>query len=114
MYPDVPIGGQDGASDEESSYLHIIVCYGEYEKMKELVGANRARQIMEFWTMRRLSASFSSVIDYFRHPNEPGTCSIMRQRDRFQEPCHSISCAVYPAQSALVNQSDSQRAPAFH
>ena len=48
-YRDVPVGGLDGASDEESSYLHIIVCYAEYQKMKALVGEDRARHLMEFW-----------------------------------------------------------------
>ena len=48
-YPDVPVGGLDGASDEQSSYLHIVVCYAEYQKMKALIGEERARQLMEFW-----------------------------------------------------------------
>jgi len=48
-YPHVPVGGQDGASDEESSYLHIIVCYGEYQEMKALVGAERALKVMQLW-----------------------------------------------------------------
>ena len=48
-YRDVPVGGLDGASDEQSSYLHIIVCYAEYQKMKALVGEERARHLMEFW-----------------------------------------------------------------
>src|SRR5438874_990387 len=29
-YPRLPVGGRDGAADEESSYLHIIVCYAAW------------------------------------------------------------------------------------
>jgi hypothetical protein len=49
LYPALPVGGLDGAADEQSSYLHIIVCYAEYHEMKALVGEERARNLMEFW-----------------------------------------------------------------
>lgn len=42
-YPGIPVGGQDGARYEHSSYLHVIVCYAEWQEMKALVGAERAR-----------------------------------------------------------------------
>ena len=48
-YPKIAVGGQDGASDEESSYLQIIVCYAEWLKMTALVGEERAHEVMEFW-----------------------------------------------------------------
>lgn len=64
LYPNVPVGGQDGASDEESSYLHIIVCYGEYQEMKALVGPDRAHEIMAFWATDHYRAIYKLVLDH--------------------------------------------------
>jgi len=61
-FPDLPTGGLDGARDEESSYLHIIVCYAEWQKMKALVGPERARQIMEFWAGDHYRAVYKLVL----------------------------------------------------
>jgi hypothetical protein len=62
-YPHPPVGGLDGASDEQSSYLHIIVCYAEWQKMKALVGAEKAHQIMEFWAGDHYRAIYRLVLD---------------------------------------------------
>jgi len=80
MYPEVPIGGQDGALDEESSYLHIIVCYGEYEKMKELVGVDQGRQVMEFWATDHYRAIYRLVLE-----NEAAVGAVL-QRHRLFPP----------------------------
>jgi hypothetical protein len=61
-YPKIAVGGQDGAGDEESSYLHIIVCYAEWQKMKRLVGEERAREVMEFWVGDHYRAIYKLVI----------------------------------------------------
>jgi len=61
--PSLPVGGPEGASDEESSYLHIIVCYAEWQKMKVIVGAGRAHQIMEFWARDHYRAIYRLVLD---------------------------------------------------
>lgn len=50
LYPKVPVGYPEGAQDEQSTYLHLTVCYLEYQGMKKLVGAERAKATMEFWT----------------------------------------------------------------
>ncbi len=63
-YPHLPVGGRDGAADEESSYLHLIVCYAEYQKMKALVGAERARQAMDFWAMDHYRAIYRLVLEH--------------------------------------------------
>jgi len=49
LYPKVPVGYPEGAQDEQSTYLHLTVCYLEYQGMKKLVGAEQARATMEFW-----------------------------------------------------------------
>ena len=47
MYPDAPKRGPEGARDEYSTYLHLLVCHLEFEAMKELVGDERARAAMQ-------------------------------------------------------------------
>jgi hypothetical protein len=62
-YPGLPVGGLDGAGDQESSYLHVIVCYAEWQKMKALVGAERAYKVMEFWAGDHYRAIYRLVLD---------------------------------------------------
>lgn len=45
-YVDVPVGGGDGARSEQSTYVHLIVCWLEYDAMTELVGQEKAQQIL--------------------------------------------------------------------
>lgn len=47
LYPKVPVGPPDGARNEGSSYLHLIVNYLEYEAMRELIGEEKARRLLE-------------------------------------------------------------------
>jgi hypothetical protein len=63
-FPRLPVGGVDGAADEESSYLHVIVCYAEWQKMKALVGPERANQVMEFWAGDHYRAIYRLVLDH--------------------------------------------------
>ncbi|HLW54024.1 MAG TPA: hypothetical protein VKW06_14400 [Candidatus Angelobacter sp.] len=49
LYPKVPVGGSDGARDEESTYLHLIDCYLEMQADRELMGNDRTAQVMKFW-----------------------------------------------------------------
>ena len=48
-FPNAPAGFPEGAADQESSYLHLLVCYLEQRAVIELLGELRARQIMTFW-----------------------------------------------------------------
>lgn len=64
LYPGLPVGGLDGASDEESSYLHVIVCYVEWQKMKLLVGPDEARRIMDFWATDHYRAIYKLVLQH--------------------------------------------------
>jgi len=45
IYPKVPVGYPEGAESEDSSYLHLIVNYLEYQAMKELVGDAKAKEV---------------------------------------------------------------------
>ncbi len=48
-YPIVPVGGTEGASDEESTRLHLLVCWLELEAMAQLIGRDEARGLMGRW-----------------------------------------------------------------
>ena len=48
LFPKVPVGFPNGAEDEESTYLHLLVNYLEYRADRELLGELRAKQVMEF------------------------------------------------------------------
>jgi len=47
VYPDVPKGPPEGARDERSTYLHLFVCYVEYDALKQLAGEEVARAQIE-------------------------------------------------------------------
>jgi hypothetical protein len=42
----------------------MIVCYGEFEDMKVLVGSDRAQQIMKFWESDHYGAIYRLVLDH--------------------------------------------------
>ena len=46
-YPEVPVGGEDGARDRESTYLHLIVCFLELDALSQLLGEPAARRQLE-------------------------------------------------------------------
>lgn len=52
IYPEAPSGPPEGARDQYSTYLHLIVCYLEYQGMKELVGSEKAKLVMEISSKR--------------------------------------------------------------
>ncbi len=59
MYPEVPTGRPEGSRTEDGTYLHLIVCWFELEAMTELVGRERARQVLGgkgyyTWVYRRV------------------------------------------------------------
>ncbi len=59
MYPEVPTGRPEGSRTEDGTYLHLIVCWFELEAMTELVGPDRARQVLGgkgyyTWVYRRV------------------------------------------------------------
>jgi hypothetical protein len=48
-FPKVPVGYPEGAKDEESSYLHLIVCYLEQQALREYLSETRIRAVFKFW-----------------------------------------------------------------
>jgi len=48
-YTTVPTEPPSGAGTQDSTYLHLLVNYLEYQAMKELVGTGKAKEVFEFW-----------------------------------------------------------------
>ena len=62
IYPDAPGGPPEGARDKDSTYLHLIVCYLEYQAMKELVGNEKAKQVIEVSSKRFYKWIYRTVL----------------------------------------------------
>ncbi|MDL2344468.1 hypothetical protein QOL99_09910 [Deinococcus sp. MIMF12] len=45
LYPEVPVGGTEGAMNEFSTYLHLILCTLELDAMALLIGEARYRDL---------------------------------------------------------------------
>jgi hypothetical protein len=46
-YPEVPVGYPEGARDERSTYVHLIVCWLEIEAMRDVAGAEWAQRALD-------------------------------------------------------------------
>ena len=66
LFPKVPAGGPEGARDENSTYLHLLVCYLEYRADRELMGELRAKQVMEFWSTDHYTWVYRTVLERAR------------------------------------------------
>jgi hypothetical protein len=63
MFPKVPAGTPEGAADENSTYLHLVVCSLEYSALKDLYGDFKARQVMEFWANDHYKWIYRTVLE---------------------------------------------------
>lgn len=66
MFPKAPVNFPEGASDEESTYLHLIVIYLEYRADRELLGELKARQVMDFWATDHYMWIYKTVLEHAR------------------------------------------------
>lgn len=66
MFPKAPVSFPEGASDEESTYLHLIVIYLEYRADRELLGELKARQVMDFWASDHYTWIYKTVLEHAR------------------------------------------------
>ncbi|MGH9862813.1 MAG: hypothetical protein ACRD35_05250 [Candidatus Acidiferrales bacterium] len=64
LFPDLPTQPPDGSSGRFSSYQHVIVCYLEFTALKELVGEEKAREVIEFWAGHHYRAIYRLVLDH--------------------------------------------------
>jgi hypothetical protein len=63
MFPKVPVAAPEGAANEDSTYLHLVVCYLEYRALRELLGELKSRQIIEFWTTDHYTWIYRTVLE---------------------------------------------------
>lgn len=63
LFPGAPVKFPEGATDEESTYLHLIVIYLEYRADRELLGELKARQVMEFWAADHYTWIYKTVLE---------------------------------------------------
>ena len=61
-YPTVPTGGREGARSAESTYLHLLVNYLEYDAMRQIVGEVHAREVMEFLATDHYTWIYGTVL----------------------------------------------------
>ena len=63
MFPKVPAGPPEGARNEHSTYLHLLVVYLEYRADRELLGELKARQVMDFWSTDHYRWVYRTVLE---------------------------------------------------
>lgn len=63
LFPDLPTQPPDGSRGRFSSYQHVIVCYLEYAALKELVGDEKAREVITFWAGHHYRGIYRLVLD---------------------------------------------------
>ena len=75
LFPTVPAGGTAGARDEDSTYLHLLVCYLEQQADIRVLGELKTKQVMDFWATDHYTWVYQTVISRSRDIGE-----IMRER----------------------------------
>jgi hypothetical protein len=63
VFPKAPVGSPEGGHDEESTYLHILICYLEYQAIKGLLGELKAKQVMNFWATDHYRWIYKTVLE---------------------------------------------------
>jgi hypothetical protein len=63
LFPTVPTKPPEGARDETSTYLHLALCYLEYQALRELLGHLRARWVIEFYTTHHYTWVYQTVLE---------------------------------------------------
>ncbi len=63
MFPKAPVGFPEGGNNEEWTYKHILVCYLEYQAIRELLGELKAKQVMEFWATDHYTWIYKTVLE---------------------------------------------------
>ena len=66
LFPKVPVVFPEGAGDEESTYLHLLVIYLEYRADREILGELRTKQVMDFWSGDHYTWVYKTVLERTR------------------------------------------------
>ena len=63
LFPDLPTQPPGGSNGRFSSYQHVLVCYLEFTALRELVGEEKAHEVIEFWAGHHYRAIYRLVLD---------------------------------------------------
>jgi hypothetical protein len=63
LLPTVAVGFPDGAAEERSTYLHLLVCSLEHQALIQLFGELKAKQVMEFWATDHYRWVYRTVLE---------------------------------------------------
>ncbi len=63
-FPNMEIRVPDGDGELRSSYFHIAVCMLEWQAMEDLVGAERARKVIEWKQQDHYKAIYSTLLNH--------------------------------------------------
>jgi hypothetical protein len=63
MYPNMSITPPQGDGNEGTSYIHLVVLMLEWQALEDLIGADRARAVMEFKRQDHYKALYAIVMD---------------------------------------------------
>ena len=66
LFPTVPGTAAGGAADENSTYLHLVVCYLEHQAVRRILGELKAKQVMEFWAADHYTWVYRTVLERSR------------------------------------------------
>lgn len=62
MFPGIPTQMPQGSGGLRDTYFHVIVCTLEWEGMEDLVGAQRARRVMEWKQHDHYTSIYETVL----------------------------------------------------
>lgn len=80
-YPHVPASPPEGAFDEYSTRLHLLVCHLEHQAMKRLVGHAVARDIMLTLSLHHYCWVYRTIV-----ADEPVLAEIVSAHDLLPDP----------------------------
>jgi hypothetical protein len=66
-FPNIAVGYPEGARDEYSSYLHIVVCFLELNAIRQLLSDTRYDKVVRFWQQDHYTRIYKIVVE---HDNE--------------------------------------------
>lgn len=63
LFPKVPVGGSEGAQDEYSTYVHLIICHLEYRAARQTFGELKALQIINFLATDHYKWNYRTILE---------------------------------------------------
>jgi hypothetical protein len=63
-FPNAPINLPDGSGDVQSTYEHLIICYYEYQALKELTGKEKADQVINSLKDRLYKWIYKTMLEH--------------------------------------------------